>query len=358
MPRIQVLDIRGSKESVGSTPHLRAAILEGLLKPPGSRTLPSETLYDEVGLKMYNDGMKAWAEWYYPVEAERQILERYGRDIAKLFTTSAKGKAVLIELGAGSLDKTSQVLLSAAEITRTTGPMNNIAYYALDLERGELERTIGRLQEVIGDQIAGKISTAGMWGTYDDGIRVIEKNELELEPDIPVHILFLGGTIGNFSKQDGDVAFLKSLPLDHKRGDTLLVGMDRHKSADAIERSYGFAAAKDWIMNGLKVSGRVLTGDEGLFEIGNWERYAKYNEELGRYEAGYKSQKEHALKISEGVDITFLKDEVVLVMFSNKYTDAEMDSVVDSAGLVKNGSWMDEKAQYCLLSLRANNGPV
>lgn len=101
MPPIRVLDIRGSKESLSSIPHLRAAILEGLLKPPGNRTFPSETLYDEVGLKMYNDGMKAWAEWYYPMEAERQILELYGSDIAKLFNTSAKGKAVLIELGAG-----------------------------------------------------------------------------------------------------------------------------------------------------------------------------------------------------------------------------------------------------------------
>lgn len=180
-----------------------------------------------------------------------------------------------------SLDKTSQVLLSAAEIAGTTGSIKTISYYALDLERGELERTIGRLQDVIGDQIAGKIITAGMWGTYNDGIRLIENNELELEPDIPVHIMFLGNTIGNFTKQGGDVAFLKSLPLDRKRGDTLLVGIDRTKPAEVIERAYGFAAAKNWIMNGLKVSGRVLTGDEGLFDVENWERYANYNEKLG-----------------------------------------------------------------------------
>lgn len=100
-PPIQVLDIRGSKDSLSSVPHLRAEILEGLLKPPGSRTLPPETLYDEAGLKIYNEGMKAWAEWYYPAEAERQILDLYGNDIAKMLNTSATGKAVLIELGAG-----------------------------------------------------------------------------------------------------------------------------------------------------------------------------------------------------------------------------------------------------------------
>lgn len=45
--------------------------------------------------------MNAWAEWYYPVEAERQILELYGREISQKLTTSTKGKAVLIEFGAG-----------------------------------------------------------------------------------------------------------------------------------------------------------------------------------------------------------------------------------------------------------------
>ncbi|PPQ76317.1 hypothetical protein CVT25_007949 [Psilocybe cyanescens] len=146
---IQVLDIRESKDSLGSIPHLQTAILEGLLKPPGNRTLPSETLYDEVGLKMYNGRMKAWAEWYYPVKAERQILELYGSEITKLFNTSANGNTVLIELSAGSLDKTLQILLSAAD--QISGVAGTIKYYALDLERSELEHTIGRLQDIIGD---------------------------------------------------------------------------------------------------------------------------------------------------------------------------------------------------------------
>lgn len=171
--------------------------------------------------------------------------------------------------------------MSAARVAKAQNSTNALAYYALDLEYCELERTLSKLQESIGDQISSKVATKGMWGTYEDGIRVIENNELGLPLDVPIHILFLGGTIGNFSKLDGDVSFLKSLPLNRKRGDTLLMGMDRAKSVEAIERSYGFAAAKEWVMNGLKVSGRVLTGDEGLFDAANWERYAKYNKGLG-----------------------------------------------------------------------------
>ncbi|PPQ76318.1 hypothetical protein CVT25_007950 [Psilocybe cyanescens] len=62
---------------------------------------------------------------------------------------------------------------------------------------------------------------------------------------------YISCTIGNFSKQDDDVAFLKSLPLDSRRGDTLLIRMDRIKPADIIERAYGFAAAEKWIIRKL-----------------------------------------------------------------------------------------------------------
>ncbi|KDR66884.1 hypothetical protein GALMADRAFT_258766 [Galerina marginata CBS 339.88] len=355
MSQIEVLDIRGSKEATGSTPHLRAEILQGLSKSPGHRTIPGETLFDETGLKMYDEGMKTWRKWYYPFEAEKEILEVRGLEIAKLLKTSSKGEAVLIELGAGSLEKTSQILLSAAQIAETAdnSTTNPITYYALDLEHRELERTLAALQDAIGPRIAGKITTKGMWGTYEDGIRVVERNDLKFPSDVPLHILFLGGTIGNFSKADGDIAFLKSLPLNRKRGDTLLLGVDRAKAVELIERAYGFAAATGWIMNGLKVSGRVLTGDEELFESGNWERYSKYNEELGRYEAGYKSRKDQTIKVAKDVDIVFSKDEVILVTYSNKYTDAEIKTVFDGAGLEIVESWMDKKAQYCLFLLKA-----
>lgn len=181
------------------------------------------------------------------------------------------------------MEKTSQILSALARIVEPQGSKPSITYYALDLERAELERTLAGLQENIGHEIAGKIATCGMWGTYDDGIRLIANNELGLETDVPVHILFLGGTIGNFSKGNGDVTFLKSLPLQRKRGDVLLLGMDRAKAVEAIERAYGFEAATTWVMNGLKVSGRLL-GDEGTFDQEKWQRYSKYNEPLGEFE--------------------------------------------------------------------------
>ncbi|KAF5384336.1 hypothetical protein D9615_003196 [Tricholomella constricta] len=375
MPQIEILDIRGSKDGADAIPHLQHEILQGLLKAPGHRTLPSEILYDdEVGLRLYNEGMTTWSEWYYPIVAEKQILNAHGDEIAQSFARSSKGEAVLIELGAGSLEKTSQILSSIANTVESNDSEAPIRYYALDLERTALETAIERLQGSIGDKIAGRISTIGLWGTYEDGIRLIKSNELGLDPDIPVHIIFLGGTIGNFKKGEEDIAFLKNLPLNPERGDGLLLAMDGEKPAEVIERSYGFPAGKEWIMNGLKVAGRALTGDEELFKLEGWDRYAKYNEKLGehvdsrvimansrtgRFEMGYRSVEAQTVKDKiHGIEISFSKDEVILVLFSNKYTDREMKDTLAQSGLKAAGSWANEGLQYYLFSLRPLESPA
>jgi len=354
MSQIQILDIRRFKDGAGAMPQLSNEILRGLLKARGERTLPSETLYDEVGLKLYNEGVgTTWSEWYYPFAAEKQILDEHSHDIARQLRTSRKGEAILIELGAGSLEKTSRILSSLAHIGETEGVEMSVRYYALDLERSELVTTLEKLQDSIGERIAGRISTIGMWGTYDDGIRLIENNELGLEPDVPVHVLLLGGTIGNFAKGDGDIAFLKNLPLRRERGDTLLLGIDRAKQRGIIERAYNFSAAEGWFMNGLKVAGRTLTGDENLFDSNNWDRYANFDEGIGRLETGYKSRKDQTLRDDiHDVEITFSKDEVILVMCSNKYTDNEIKTMLAKAGLEVVGSWTDTLAHYYLYSVR------
>lgn len=94
---------------------------------------------------------------------------------------------------------------------------------------------------------------------------------------------------------------------------------------------------------------------------------------LGRFETGYKSRRDHIVKdIAHDFEIAFLQDEVVLVIFSNKvgnvpifyswkpliyilqYTDDEIETMVEKAGLKLTGSWMNNKAQYYVFSLQQN----
>ena len=203
-----------------------------------------------------------------------------------------------------------------------------VTYYALDLEKRELDRTLQELSmSDVGADMEGKIATKGLCATYDDGLQYIQDGRLqdpnvsntnqftqykvdkpgrdsspssmssetdqthsasaELTPpstpgtdEPPFHLLFLGSSLGNFGKGE-DAAFLRSLPLNPGSGNTLLLGLDHDNGRERIEPAYndrhGFTRA--FIMNGLKNAGRVL-GDESLFDESKWEYVGKYNEQL------------------------------------------------------------------------------
>lgn len=197
-----------------------------------------------------------------------------------------------------------------------------VTYYALDLEKRELERTLTELAHSdLGAELQGKVNTKGLCATYEDGLALIQSGGLqapEAAPQIrdrymlerinaprdpspgssasedteltppstpgheqaPFHMLFLGSSLGNFGR-GGDAEFLRSLPLEPGSGNTILIGLDHCTDGEAIEVAYNDpkGLTKDFIMNGLRVAGRTL-GDEHLFDEGNWEYVGKYNEEL------------------------------------------------------------------------------
>lgn len=207
-----------------------------------------------------------------------------------------------------------------------------VTYYALDLEKGELDRTLQELSASdVGAEIQGKIATKGLCATYEDGLKFIEDGGLrnpndsdttgqpfthfKLEKSVrdtspsstssdrthsastsvtspstpgseepPHHILFLGSSLGNFGRGE-DAAFLRSLPLKPGSGNTLLLGLDHTNDREKIEAAYndGQGITRAFIMNGLKNAGRVL-GDESLFDESKWEYVGKYNEELRMFD--------------------------------------------------------------------------
>jgi len=191
------------------------------------------------------------------------------------------------------------------------------------LERRELERTLDELAaSPIGRELQGKVDTRGLWGTYECGFKWVEEGGLQdrgvaagvtrarplgpndtaiqsgstssaeqesadtplSSPDwktseTPLHILFLGSSMGNFSREE-DAAFLRSLPLRAEKGDTILLGLDHEADAARIKRAYndrgGFMHR--WLLNGLSGAGRAM-GDESLFAPEKWECVGRYDEE-------------------------------------------------------------------------------
>jgi len=189
-----------------------------------------------------------------------------------------------------------------------------ITYYALDLEKRELEQALTNIQKSAGTALQGKVIAKGICGTYDAGLKSITgvnlnrvsviteltTSQLVGDPkslmssvntsvsesqDIPtsspgpslppLHIMFLGSSLGNFSRPEA-VEFLRSLPLRSGSRDTLLIGLDHDNNLQQIETAYNNGPTENFIKNGLRVAGRVL-GNEDLFDKDNWEYVNKYD---------------------------------------------------------------------------------
>ncbi|KAH9933269.1 hypothetical protein B0H21DRAFT_825820 [Amylocystis lapponica] len=400
-----IIDIRRqhAQRVAGGQDTLRDHIVAGLLRPVGQKELPTMLLYDERGLRLYDD-ITTMAPEYYLFPAEEQILKDHADQIVRSMHAYTGGapalEEVVVELGAGllvssSLRKTSHILLALSRMVTPTMDHTPIHYYALDLEERELSRTLGSLGDSdVGEAIQGKVSTKGICGTYDDGLQFIEEGGLEGRGNLgrlptafseqykvektnrdtspssgssrsteatedtppstpgvhqPLHVLFLGSSLGNFSRGE-DVAFLRSLPLRAGSGDTLLLGLDQDNAPEEIEAAYNDpkGITKTFILNGLRCAGKAL-GDENLFGEDKWEYVGKYNEQERRHEAFYKAKAAHAVvdPVTKA-EYSFDANELVRIEVSHKYTDQDAYSLFTNANLRPIHRWTDSASKYSL----------
>lgn len=81
---------------------IQLQILDGLQRPAGQKNLPTMLLYDERGLRLYDD-ITTMAPEYYLFGAEEDILKNHAMDIVMAMhnTTGCIPGETVIELGAG-----------------------------------------------------------------------------------------------------------------------------------------------------------------------------------------------------------------------------------------------------------------
>lgn len=102
----QIVDVRsykGSSESGSSDADLQAQVIRGLTAPTNEKTLPTVILYDERGLRLY-DNITTKAPEYYLFCAEEQILRDYADQVVAVMHQHTRGVVlgeVVLELGAG-----------------------------------------------------------------------------------------------------------------------------------------------------------------------------------------------------------------------------------------------------------------
>jgi len=104
---VEILDLHSlSNEGIPNF-DMSKEILDGLSRPEGQKTLPTMLLYDERGLRLYDDITTAAPE-YYLFGAEEEILKNHADEIVSTMHpqasqggSDATGQEVVLELGAG-----------------------------------------------------------------------------------------------------------------------------------------------------------------------------------------------------------------------------------------------------------------
>ncbi|KAJ7701438.1 DUF323 domain-containing protein [Mycena rosella] len=400
----QIIDLQKNLAEKDLAFDMSAQVLDGL-KSPGSdgKHLPTMLLYDERGLRLYDD-ITTHAPEYYLFGAEEEILKKKADEIVAAMHQGTRGlfaNEVVLELGAGALRKTSHILLALARLVddKHAGQDNHpaaapVTYYALDLEERELQRTLEEIAlSDVGKSLQDKVETRGLCATYEQGLKFAESGGLhaqhaarlsrasfvpfnfstrDVSPmsgssasdysesvtsppstpgDIPppMHLMFLGSSLGNFSRAGG-ADFLRSLPLRPGSGDTLLIGLDHDNEKALIEEAYNDPRGytNRFIMNGLMGAGNAL-GDETLFDEDNWEYVNNYDTAERRHEAFFKAKRAHTVIVPSTKDkIHFLQGEKVKIEESFKFSEVDAYTLFTEGGLRPIQRWTDSSCRYSL----------
>ncbi|KAL8872531.1 MAG: hypothetical protein Q9174_001851 [Haloplaca sp. 1 TL-2023] len=291
-------------------------------KGDGEKKMPTLLLYDEQGLKLFED--ISYLDEYYPTNAEIEVLQQNAMTIAKWLPEGC----TVLELGSGNLRKV-KILLDAIELLK-----KRVDYYALDLSESELHRTLAAIPTHY-----THVRCRGLLGTYEDGLTWLERPEQQGRPK---WILSLGSSIGNFARDDA-ASFLQGFANKLSGKDAMVVGLDACQDKDKVYHAYNdkFGKTHEFLLNGLRHANRLL-GKE-TFQLSDWEVIGEYDEVAGRHQAFYSPIKD---VVMDGMSIE--AGTRIRVEESYKYSIAQSDELWYKAGMVKQACFGNSTNDYHL----------
>jgi L-histidine N-alpha-methyltransferase len=307
-----------------SAADLRAALVDdvrtGLSNLP--KSIPPVWFYDEEGSRLFDEITRL--PEYYPTRAERRLLEAHAGDVA------ARARAdTLVELGAGSCDKT-RLLLDAMKLV---GPLRR--YIPFDVSDEFLRAAAGGVVEDYQD-----LEVRAVVGDFHQHLERIPVEGRRL-------IAFLGGTIGNLNPGQRR-RFLFDLNCTMSAGDHLLIGTDLVKDTERIVAAYDDAAGVTAAFNRNVL--RVLNGQLGAeFDPDLFEHVARWNEDQQWIEMRLRSVRDQQVRIRDlDMLVSFARGEEILTEISAKFTAETWEAELLAADFVVDGMWGVQGGEFLL----------
>jgi L-histidine Nalpha-methyltransferase len=287
------------------------------------RWLEAYHLYDERGAELFERICEL--PEYYLTRTEDSILEKEAsRIIARAPVRS------IVELGAGSAKKTTH-LLHAQSDQRGGGIFAPIDVSLTGLRAsGDFVR-----------QNLPQIEFQGLHARYEEGFSSIDKH-------LPTLFVFLGSTIGNFNAADF-VRFFNILSAAMGPNDYFLLGADRIKTIDVLERAYADAQGltAQFILNVFYNVNR-LTGSN--FDPSKMRYHSWYNPEWARIEMYAISTAAQEIRFpSAGVAFHWNKEARILVEISRKFDTLRLQQQLTFFELIPVEHFTDSNQWFSLL---------
>ena len=194
-----------------------------------------------------------------------------------------------------SLKKTGVLLRSLCKLARqNTSSLQDITYYAVDLEHEQLVSTLDTLLEVESGSVtaqpdAPKVLVKGVRASYDEVRPYLAPTASLFDAQSCKSVLWLGSSLGNFTRPEA-AQFLKAF-VDGglSPGDSFLIGIDCNDDAEAIELAYGDPAGVTtaFTLNGLDHATRILRQagyTKADISASKFEHVHRYNSAQGCHE--------------------------------------------------------------------------
>ena len=271
--------------------------------------------YDDRGSELF-DRITRLPE-YYLTRAERRLLEAHALEIAE-----RSGAEILVELGAGTCDK-SRVLLDAFA---KTGSLER--YVPLDVSEGTLWAAATALCEEY-----PSLGVHAVVGNFHDHLGHLPGGGRRL-------VAFLGSTIGNLTP-DERRRFLFDLDCVMSSGDSLLLGTDLVKEAARLVAAYDDAqgVTAEFNRNVLRVLNRELGA---RFDPEQFAHVAVWDPDAGHMEMRLRSANEQVVPIPAlGMEAAFAEGEELRTEISAKFTTDTVASELAAAGFLVEAMWED-----------------
>eukprot|EP01018_Ginkgo_biloba_P029353 Gb_07692 [translate_table: standard] len=278
-------------------------------------------------------------EEYYVFNAEIQLLQQNAMDIARIITPGS----LFVELGCGSARKIT-LLLNAIRAYH-----GRCRYAGIDISEAALKE-------------AGKNIRSHVHGLEPNAIEFVHADFLDgltqvkhRHPHDPFCIAWLGNTVGNLSRDD-TVDFFKNVIRLVGPNCQLLVCMDMWKSLEILYPAYhdkqGVCErfAKNGMKNALSCIGYLPMNGESVDSFCSFD--IEINTVLRRVESYVTFPRslnlpKYQLQIRPG--------EKVLMEFSTKFTNEDIERIASDACLQVCASWGDASYYTCQMLLPAKH---